>query len=92
MKTIQGKLQLDQLGLLWMISMNLNMFFNLCWIWSKKTSASSFYKENNLKPCLTKELLNMFRLWWERGNWDSSPLKQISQVMLAGTKLTSYWR
>ena len=30
------------------------MFSNLCWIWSKKTLASSFYKENNLKPCLTK--------------------------------------
>ena len=44
------------------------MFFNLCWIWSKKkkTSGSSFYKENNFKPCLTKQLLNMFKLWCER--------------------------
>ena len=47
--------------------MNLNMFFNLRWIWSKKTSASSFYQENNFKPCLTKQLLNMFKLWCERG-------------------------
>ena len=43
-------------------------FFNLCWIWSKeKTSVSSFYKENNFKPCLTKQLLNMFKLWCEWG-------------------------
>ena len=47
--------------------LNLNMFFNLCWISSKKTSVSSFYKENNFKPCLTKQLLNMFKLWCERG-------------------------
>ena len=33
----------------------------------KKTSVSSFYKENNFKPCLTKQLLNMFKLWCERG-------------------------
>ena len=45
----------------------LNMFFDLCWIWSKKTSVSSFYNENNFKPCLTKQLLNMYKLWCERG-------------------------
>ena len=49
------------------------MFFNKCWIGSKKKSVSSFYKENNFKPCLTKQLLNMFKLWCERGicldNW-----------------------
>ena len=33
----------------------------------KKTSVSSFYKETNFKPCLTKQLLNMFKLWCERG-------------------------
>ena len=32
-----------------------------------KTSVSSFYKENNFKPCLTKQLLNMLKLWCERG-------------------------
>ena len=32
-----------------------------------KTSISSFYKENNFKPCLTKQLLNMFKLWCEGG-------------------------
>ena len=33
----------------------------------KKTSVSSFYKENNFKPCLAKQLLNMFKLWCEQG-------------------------
>ena len=33
----------------------------------KTTSVSSFYKENNFKPCLTKQLLSMFKLWYERG-------------------------
>ena len=33
----------------------------------KKTSVSSFYKENNFKPCLTKQLLNMFKFWCEWG-------------------------
>ena len=39
---------------------------------------SSFYKENNFKPCLTKQLLNMFKLWCEWG---------ISDYVLA-TKFT----
>ena len=33
----------------------------------KKTSVSSFYKEDSFKRCLTKQLLNMFKLWFERG-------------------------
>ena len=40
----------------------------------KRTPVSSFYKENNFKPCLTKQLLNMFKLWCERGIHDT--LKQ----------------
>ena len=32
----------------------------------------SFYKENNFKPCLTKQLLNMFKLWCEQGMLHSS--------------------
>ena len=56
--------------------MNLNMFFNLSRIEvnnnnnnnnNNKTSVSSFYKENNFKPCLTKQLLNMLKLWCEWG-------------------------
>ena len=33
----------------------------------KKTTVSSFHKESNFKPCLTKQLLNMFKLWCEWG-------------------------
>ena len=48
--------------------MNLNMFFLICAEFEvKKTSVSNFYKENNFKPRLTKQLLNMFKLWCERG-------------------------
>ena len=48
--------------------MNLNMFFFFCAEFEvTKTSISSFYKENNFQPCLTKQLLNMFKLWCERG-------------------------
>ena len=64
MKTIKSKLELR---LLCRIQTSLNMFFNLRWICSQKTPVNSFYKENNFKPCLTKQLLNMFKLWCERG-------------------------
>ena len=49
--------------------MNLKVFFLICAESEvkKKTSVSSFYKENNFKPCLTKQLLNMFKFWCERG-------------------------
>ena len=33
----------------------------------EKTLKSRFYNENNFKPCLTKQLLNMFKLWCEWG-------------------------
>lgn len=46
--------------------MNLIIFFDLRWICSQQTPVSSFYKENNFKACLTKQLLNMFKLWCER--------------------------
>ena len=64
METIKEKLQLRRLC---RIYINLNMFFNFRWIWSKKTLASSFRKENNFKTCLTKQHLNMFKHWCERG-------------------------
>ena len=31
----------------------------------KKKTVGSFYKENKLKPCLLKQLLNIFKLWCE---------------------------
>ena len=30
-------------------------------------SGSNLYQENNFKPCLTKQLLNVFKLWFECG-------------------------
>ena len=30
-------------------------------------SGSNLYQENNFKPCLTKQLLNAFKLWCESG-------------------------
>ena len=43
--------------------MNLHMLFLICAEFEvkKTTSVSSFYKENNFKLCLTKQLLNMFK-------------------------------
>ena len=45
MKTIKEKLQL---WFLWRILMNLNMFFNLCWILSKKHQQAGFIKKTIL--------------------------------------------
>ena len=30
-------------------------------------SSSNLYEENNFKPCFTKRLLNVFKLWCECG-------------------------
>ena len=46
----------------------LKHIFLICAEFEKKASVSSFYKENNFKLCLTKQLLNMFKLWCEQGN------------------------
>ena len=40
---------------------------------------SSFYKENNFKRCLAKQLLNMFKLWCERGISPSARTSSKSQ-------------
>ena len=63
------------------------MFFDLRWIYSKKTSVSSFYKENNFKPCLTKQLLNIFKLWFERG---IRFLCRIARLLAA--RRSQWWR
>ena len=31
----------------------------------KESGVTSFYKENKFKPCLTEQLLNLFKLWRE---------------------------
>ena len=50
--------------------MNSHMLFLICAefeVKKKNTAVNSFYKENNFKPCLTKQLLYMCKLWCERG-------------------------
>ena len=68
MKTIKEKLQLR---LLLMQDLDeLKHAFFICAEFEVKTetSVNSLYKENNFKPaCLTKQLLNMFKLWCEQG-------------------------
>ena len=49
---------LDELKHVFLFVLNLKL---------KKTTVSSFYKENNFKPCLTKQPLTMFKLWCEWG-------------------------
>ena len=46
---------------------NFNIFCNLHIICNSHKSVSSFCEENNFKPCLTKQLLNVFKLWCEWG-------------------------
>ena len=69
--------------------MNLNMFlFLICAefeVKKKKTSVSSFHKEKNFKPCLTKQLLSMFKLWCERGI--ASKLNVTVEPVFASPKL-----
>ena len=31
----------------------------------KESGVTSLYKENKFKPCLTEQLLNLFKLWRE---------------------------
>ena len=73
MKTIKEKLQLrqdlDQLKYVFLICAEFEL---------KKTSVNSCYKENNFKPCLTKQLLNTFKLWCEWGYYKSpSKLRRV---------------
>ena len=52
----------------------------------KKKSVSSFYGENNFKPCLTKQLLNMFKLWCERGISDTQNDTVIKAKVVSGSR------
>ena len=71
--------------------MNLNMFLT-CAEFEVKISVSSFYKENNFKPCLTKQLLNMFKLWYERGIsrslWENLDLGRVYRPHCVPSVLT----
>ena len=39
----------------------------MCYIQVKNIRFNSFYEEKKIKLCLTKQLLNMFKLWCEWG-------------------------
>ena len=59
-----------------------NMFCNLRrdLIRNPFKSVSSLYEGDNFKPCLTKKLLNMFKLWCERGFSSSGHFPHGSQL------------
>ena len=43
----------------------------MCYIQVKNIRLNSFYEEKKIKLCLTKQLLNMFKLWCEWGiRWE----------------------
>lgn len=51
------------------IQMNLNTLRNLTKFSIAKSTVGSSYKESKFKPCLTKQLLNKFKLWYVNGTW-----------------------
>ena len=52
--------------------------------WKRKTSVSSCYKENNFKLCLN--ILNMFKLWCERGITDRARISWLSEKSITCCK------
>ena len=51
----------------------------MCYIQVKNIRLNSFYEEKKIKPCLTKQLLNMFKLWCEWGIGQSFVIHVINQ-------------
>ena len=47
----------------------------MCYIQVKNIRLNSFYEEKKIKLCLTKQLLNMFKLWCE---WGISYIQMMS--------------
>ena len=64
MKNSKSKLEL---GLLHKIQMDFYALRNCTKFAIEKLTVGSFYKGNKFKPCLSKHLLNMFKLWCEWG-------------------------
>ena len=50
----------------------------MCYIQVKNIRLNSFYEEKKIKLCLTKQLLNMFKLWCEWGISDPDVLSHVS--------------
>ena len=66
MKSNDGKLELRYLHVQ-DIQINFNLLCNLHIICNSQKSISSFYEEDNFEPCLTKQFLTKFKLWYEWG-------------------------
>ena len=60
MENINGNLEYR---LLHRIQINLDTLRNYTKFAVDKSTLSSFHKEKKFIPCLTKQLLNMFKLW-----------------------------
>ena len=65
--------------LLTKIQMNFYELRNCTKFAIEKNTVASFYKRNKFKPCLTKHLLNMFKLWCEWGI-GLSQVKYMSKI------------
>ena len=53
----------------------------MCYIQVKNIRLNSFYEEKKIKLCLTKQLLNMFKLWCEWGiSFDRAPNNKRKEV------------
>ena len=52
-------------------------------------SVSSFYKENNFKPCSTKQLLNMFKLWREQASVSHVSVRRFANYCIQNSPINS---
>ena len=59
----------------------------MCYIQVKNIRLNSFYEEKKIKLCLTKQLLNMFKLWCEWGISLSQPQNTQKKIQRMVIKL-----
>ena len=64
------------------IQMNLNTLRNCTKFSIAKSTVGSSYKENKFKPCLTKQLLNMFNPEWGFSLMESEDFRCMTVYML----------
>ena len=64
------------------IQMNLNTLRNLTKFSIAKSTVGSSYKESKFKPCLTKQLLNMFNPEWGFSLMESEDFRCMTIYML----------
>ena len=75
--------------LLHRIQINFSMLHNCAKFGIKESGVSSFYKENKFKPCLNKQLLNLFaRIWRKFVNVKHAPQVRFSIRHLRNEKGT----